>query len=101
MRKHTLKLLEVQPVEVGSACAYVNLRIDDLVIRGFKLIRRPDQSLWVAAPSLKRFRGQQGAAYEDLIKLPVELKKRVDRLVLEAWGLRKIRPLPKEVPGET
>lgn len=76
--------VEFYGVERGSFLRYSTITIDGaMVIRGLKLIRRPDATILVAMPQRKRI----DDTHEDMVHpANAEARKVIESAVLDAWN---------------
>lgn len=80
-----IKMLEIKPVSSGNLKAFVKLKIDDIVICGFRIVRQSGQKPWVSVPQTA-WTGSDGKIhYKNLIELPGILKDEIFKAVLAAW----------------
>lgn len=65
--------------------AYVDIQIDDWIIRDFRIVKQNGQRAWVSPPQIT-WQDQTGQThYRSVLDVPPELKQRIDVAVLAAW----------------
>ncbi len=71
-------------VSDGKFIRYAVIVIDNaIVIRGVKLVRRPDNSIWIAMPQRKKIND----VYEDIVHPHnAEARHIIENAVLSAWA---------------
>lgn len=81
-----LKILEIRLQSNGKPLkAFVDIKLDEMVIRDFRIIKENGKRPWVASPQIS-WRDRDGAIkYKTVITLSDEVKGEIDRLALNAW----------------
>ena len=86
-----VELIEVRPiVSNGPIKAFVDIKLGDLVIHEFRIIKKDGQRLQIQAP-IASCRTKDGIIrYRSLFSAPAELMQRIEVTILSAWekGLR-------------
>ncbi len=83
-----IEIMEVRLMPPGRALrAFVDVKIDDLLIREFRVIKEDGKRVWVAPPQVS-WKGQRGEIqYKTVVTfLNDELKGKIDLLVLNRFS---------------
>lgn len=81
-----VELIAVRPiVSNGPIKAFVDIKLGDLVIHEFRIIKRDGQRLQIQTP-ITSWRGRDGIIrYRSLFSAPAELMQRIEVTILSAW----------------
>lgn len=81
-----ITIIELRPcVKDGNLKAFVDVKINEILIKDFRIIQQKDQKAWVSVPQGSWRDSSGGLSYKNLIELPKELKARVEEAVLEHY----------------
>jgi len=79
-----IRVLKIKKIEKGALQAFVDVEIGQVQIKGFRVVKQPDQSAWVSVPQTEYVKNGE-KRYANLIELPDGLKRKVQDAVLAAW----------------
>ena len=81
-----VELIEIRPIlSNGPIKAFVDIKLGDLVIHEFRIIKRDGQRLQIQPP-IASWRGRDGIIrYRSLFSAPAELMQRIEVTILSAW----------------
>ncbi len=79
-----IRVLKIKKIEKGALQAFVDVQIGQVQIKGFRVVKQPDQSAWVSVPQTEQVKSGE-KRYFNLIELPNDLKRKVQDAVLAAW----------------
>ncbi len=79
-----IRVLKIKKIEKGALQAFVDVEIGQVQIKGFRVVKQPDQSAWVSVPQTEYVKNGE-KRYANLIELPDDLKRKVQDAVLAAW----------------
>jgi DNA-binding cell septation regulator SpoVG len=65
--------------------AFVDLKVDEIVFREFRIIKENGKRLWVACPQISWKDSDGQLKYKTVVTLPDELKGEIDRIVLNRF----------------
>ena len=85
----------IKMVDFGSLKALVSIQIEDMEIRGFKVIDQGDGKPWVASPSREILKGGQKEYYNIVRFADEEARKRFDAKVIEEYR-KACAPAPRK-----
>ena len=86
----------IKLVDFGSLKALVSIQIEDLEIRGFKVIDQGDGNPWVSPPTREIIRDGKKDYYL-IVRFPdEEARKRFDAKVLEEYRKAAGEPAPRK-----
>jgi len=82
----SVKVLNLRPVQNrGNLKAFVDVEINEILIRSFRVVQQPGQRPWVSPP-VESWEGDDGQRhYRRLVVLPEDLREEVFRAILAAW----------------
>ncbi len=83
-----IRVLKIKKIEKGALQAFVDVQIGQVQIKGFRVVKQPDQSAWVSVPQTEQVKSGE-KRYFNLIELPNDLKRKVQDAVLAAWEERE------------
>jgi len=85
-RAMNIEILEIRLQNNGKALkAFVDLCLDGITVRDFRVIQEHKRRLWVACPQIS-WRGKEGKIkYKTIITFPDDLKGLIDLAVLNAY----------------
>lgn len=76
--------VRVYPIKAGKSnlLANASIEIEGIVIKGFKVLRGKNESLWVSWPNQK---GTDGKYYDQVYALDTALREDVEDLILDEY----------------
>lgn len=81
-----IQVIDIKKVSVGNVRAFVNLKINDILIHDFRIVQQENQKPWVSVPQVS-WKDREGKThYKNLIELPKEVKEEVNRAILAHWN---------------
>lgn len=84
-----IEIIEVKKCSKdGNLKAFVDVKIDNILIKDFRIIQQKNQKAWVSVPQTSWRDSSGGLSYKNLVELPKELKTDVEKAVLEYWDQR-------------
>lgn len=84
--ENQIEIIELKPCQKnGNLKAFVDVKIDSIIIHDFRIIQQKDQKPWVSVPQLSWRDSSGGLSYKNLVELPKELKSRVEEAILEFY----------------
>ena len=79
-----VRVLKIRKVQKGALQAFVDIELEQVEIRGFRVVQQPDQRPWVSVPQNEYIKDGE-KRYSNVVVLPDELKRRVQDTILSAW----------------
>ena len=86
----------IKLVDFGSLKALVSIQIEDMEVRGFKIIDQGDSKPWVASPSREIVRDGKKDYYNIVRFADEEARKRFDAKVIEEYRKAAGEPAPRK-----
>jgi len=83
---NNIEILSIKPSNsAGSIRAFVDIRIDRLIVRNCKVIQQAGQRAWVAPPSQEYMTKAGTKKYTNIIEMDEPFQRELSRIVLAAW----------------
>ena len=79
-----IRVIKIKKIEKGALQAFAEVQIGQVQIKGFRVVKQPNQSAWVSVPQVEYVKDGE-KRYFNLIDLPNDLKRKVQDAVLVAW----------------
>lgn len=82
-----IRILEIRPQDHNGKAlkAFVDVEVDGVIMRDFRIVKENGKKLWVASPQIS-WRDKDGfIKYKTIITLPIELKGEVDFTILSNY----------------
>lgn len=82
-----IKVLNIKEVNnAGNLKAFVDLALDSVEIRSFKIVKEEGKDAWISLPQTQ-YKDKDGKTkYFNLINVSNDQKEQIKNTVLKAWG---------------
>jgi len=81
-----IEILNLRPITKGNLRGFVDLKLNDIEIRGFRIIREDGKTPWVSVPQVP-YKDKEGKIkYFNMIGVSRGAKDLITEKVLAAWN---------------